>query len=388
MDTAVLKKFQTTRKEMCASLIERDGEVDVAMIAVVAGEHCLLIGPPGVAKSLICDSLVNWMQCKSFKWLMTKFTYPEEIFGSLDIHKTHTDKANGAWEEVTQAKGRNGTNKLQEAVIAFLDELFNGNSAILNTTLRIINERLFDDGTGTKRVPLRTMFAGGNAWPNSQEGGKELGAFFDRFLIRKTVKPVASARGKQRLLWSSDKDLCPQLSTSISAKELDIAHSDAKALDVSKAAQEAVEHILHEIGKEGVLPGDRRKHKAIGVARAAAYLEGASEVGPEHLEVLAHVLWEDPTEQPEKVAKVVAKVANPVSMKLTELLLEAEQIASTVTRETVSDMKIPVLASTKLSEVMKQLKAMPQGSSKVKSAMEHVGGELVRIKDLIFEKNW
>src|SRR6476659_11173076 len=87
-----------------------------------------------------------------------------------------------------------------------------GSSAILNTLLRLLNERVFDPGDGVLvNCPLRLCVAASNEWPGQQENGAELQAVFDRFLLRKAVRPIASAAGRHRLLWSPDHT--PKLGT-------------------------------------------------------------------------------------------------------------------------------------------------------------------------------
>lgn len=46
---------------------------------------------------------------------------------------------------------------LPKANVAFIDEIFKANSAILNTLLTVLNERLFDNGTVREQVPLLCM---------------------------------------------------------------------------------------------------------------------------------------------------------------------------------------------------------------------------------------
>ena len=114
-------------------------------------------------------------------------------------------------------------------------------------------------------MPLKLCVAASNEWPQSQEGGKELAALFDRFVFRRAVRPILSGAGRKRLLW--DRDHTPKLSTSITPAEVDQAHADAMALPWSEDGQEALEAILRELAKEGIQPGDRRQFKAVACAR-------------------------------------------------------------------------------------------------------------------------
>jgi hypothetical protein len=189
--SALQEKFLTTRRELAATLIERDDEIDVILTSLICRENPLLVGPPGTAKSLLLDSLLNWMNGKRFSILLTRFSTPEEVFGPISV--SGLNRYEDRYERIT-------TGKLPEADLAFIDEIWKASSAILNTLLRILNERTFDKGDGKVfKVPLKMCLAASNEWPNSQEGGKELSALFDRFLLRKTVRPILSATGRQRL---------------------------------------------------------------------------------------------------------------------------------------------------------------------------------------------
>jgi MoxR-like ATPase len=285
---AVQDKFLTTRQQLSSALIERDEEIDVVLTALIAQEHPLLVGPPGTAKSLLLDALMSWMHGRKFTILFTKYTCPEEVFGPISVAGLKEDK----YRRIT-------TGKLPEADGAFVDEVFKGSSAILNTLLRILNERVYDNGDGILvKVSLKILVAASNEFPHDQEGGKELHALFDRFLLRKRVRPILSQVGRQRLLWH--RDHTPRLSTSITPEEIDLAHDQALSLPFTEEAKKAFEQILRELGQEGIVPGDRRQYKSVAVCQAFAFLNGCSHVEPEHLEVLAHTLWDSPEEQPEK----------------------------------------------------------------------------------------
>ncbi len=360
----VQEKFLTTRREMANALIERDDEIDLALTALVAQDHLLLVGPPGCAKSLLLDSLMAWMHGRRFAMLFTKFSSPEECFGPISVAGLKVDR----YCRVTAGK-------LPEADLAFLDEIFKASSAILNTLLKILNERTYEVGDGTSvQVPLKLCVAASNEWPQAQDGGKELAALFDRFVFRKTVRPILSAAGRQRLLW--ERDHAPKLSTSITPDEIDQAHADALALTWGREAKEALETILRELAREGVQPGDRRQYKAVAAAQAFAYLNGAVRVEPEHLEVLAQVLWDDPVEQPEKVAQVVARVANPTGMKVNQLLLEAEQILAAAD---VRHLAQAATATAKLGEIDKQLGAL-KGNGRLDRARAYLREQIKKIK--------
>ena len=355
-------KFATTRAELAAALIERDDEIDLVLTALIAKEHVLLVGPPGCAKSLLLDSILKWAGGTKFAILLTKYTVPEEVVGPISLAGLKEDR----YLRIT-------TGKLPEADFAYLDELFKASSAILNTLLRILNERTFDAGDGAKKVSLKLCVGASNEWP-SPETGKELGALFDRFTFRKSVRPIVTQAGRKRLLW--ERDHVPALSTTIAPVEVEAAHFEAMSLPWSAAATEALETVIRELAKEGIQPGDRRQVKGVAAARAFAWLNGAEQVEPEHLEVLASVLWDDPAEQPGKCAQVIAKVANPTGMRVNQLLLEVEQILASAD---VHNLAEAAKAAAKLAEIDRQLAGL-KGDGRVEKARAYVKEQLKRHK--------
>jgi MoxR-like ATPase len=363
-DTCPLQeRFLTARRELAAALIERDEEIDLALTALVAREHLLLVGPPGCAKSLLLDSLMDWMSGRKFSILLNRFTTPEEVLGPISVAGLKED----VYRRVTAGK-------LPEAHLAFLDEVFKASSAILNTLLKILNERTYEAGDGTSvKVPLKLCVAASNEWP-SPETGKELAALFDRFALRKAVRPILTAAGRERLLWEDDHT--PKLSTSVTPGEVDEAHEKACRLPFTDEAREATGEILRELAREGVRPGDRRQYKAVGIARAFAWLCGSDRVEPEHLEVYAHVLWDAPEEQPEKVAQVVACIANPTGMRVNQLLLECEQILGSTN---VKDLAQAAAATAKLHEIDKALGAL-KDNGRAERARAYVQEQVRKIK--------
>lgn len=357
--TPVAAKFAVTRSELGAALIERDQEIDLVLTALVSQEHVLMVGPPGTAKSMLAEALVSWMHGERFSVLLTKFTTPEEVFGPISVVGLKADD----YYRIT-------TGKLPEAHVAFMDEIFKASSAILNTTLQVLNERTFRNGKTLVTCPLKLCIAASNEWPGEQ--GKELGALFDRFLLRKAVRPIATDKGLQTLLWTGA--LGVKLSTSITPAEIETASAEAQALPWAPEAMEAFTTIHKEAKREGIVPGDRRLRKSVKAAQAFAWLNGGTQVEPDHLEILAHTLWEDPAEQPRKLAEIVGTVANPSAMQTNGLLMEAEQI---IQETDAKDLGKASVAVKKLTEVHKKLKGLSgtrasQAAEYVKKAVQDI----------------
>ena len=359
----VPRKFAPPREELSAALVERDAEVDLVLTALIANEHALLVGPPGSAKSLLLDSVLAWTGGAKFAVLLTKFTTPDEVVGPVSLAALKDDQ----YRRVTAGK-------LPEADYAFVDEVFQGSSAILNTLLKILNERTYDAGDGVaRRVPLKLCVGASNGWP-CPETGKELAALSDRFLLRTAVAPVRSRAGRERLLWAAD--LTPRLSATVAPPEVELARRAAAGLPWSAAAKEALEAVLVELARAGVRPGDRRQVKTVGAVRAFAYLGGADEVRPEHLEVARHCLWDDPVEQPRKVAEVIARIANPAGMRVAQLLVEADDVLAGADGR---DLAAAATAAAKLAEIDRQLAGLT-GTSRAEAARAHVRDQLKQLK--------
>ena len=238
----------------------------------------------------------------------------------------------------------------------------------------MLNERTYDAGNGVvKPVPLKLCVAASNEWA-SPDTGKELAALSDRFLLRAEVSPIRSRAGRERLLWTADHT--PPVSATIAPHELDAARAGARALPWTAEAKEALGSVLAELAQEGVRPGDRRHFKTVGAVRAFAYLGGADDVRPEHLEVARFCLWDDPHEQPSKVAQVIAKIANPPGMRVAQLVLEAEGVRAATDARNLAD---AAKAAAKLAEIDKQLAGL-SGTGRVEKARRYLKDQLKKLK--------
>jgi MoxR-vWA-beta-propeller ternary system protein len=163
------KQINQLRASLMAQFPERKDVIDGSLAAVLAGEHVLLIGPPGTAKSALVRCLAQVFGGSYFERLLTKFSTPEELFGPISLQGLAQDR----FVRLTAGK-------LPEAEFAFVDEIFKSNSAVLNALLSVINERVFHNDGAPVRCPLVSLFAASNELPE----GKELEALFDRFLLR------------------------------------------------------------------------------------------------------------------------------------------------------------------------------------------------------------
>ena len=210
MEQRIASKLQALREELKGLFVERDEFVDGALAALLARQHVLLIGPPGSGKSTIVHALCERIAGASyFHWLLTKFTTPEELFGPVSLQGLEQDR----YYRVTDGK-------LPQAHIAFLDEIFKANSAILNALLSLINERVYYNDATPTPVPLNTLFGASNMLPES----RDLDCLFDRFLFRYQVDYIEESDGFRSMLEAPDE---PRRSAALSLADLEQARADA-----------------------------------------------------------------------------------------------------------------------------------------------------------------
>lgn len=300
-------KFKALGTALNNTLICREEEVAVLMLALVAGEHALFIGPPGTGKSALCTSLGKAAGVRAFSVLLTKFSTPDDVFGPVSLSGLKDDR----YERVLG-------NRLADSELAFIDEVFKANPAILNSMLTVMQERKYDNGGKRVAAPLRTLVGASNEWP---EAG-ELDALFDRFLVRCSVMPVPPSERK-RLLFNT----LPDVTQVLSLADIDQANTDSAQLAISQEAQDCYQEIISTLESEKIVPGDRRMRNALKIARAAAFLDSSPTVERQHLESLKNVLWPR-HEVINATHEIVLKLANPAAGELQSLISEATEIIS------------------------------------------------------------
>ncbi len=303
-------QFMTLRSELRAAFPERKDVIDGALAAVLAGEHVLLIGPPGTAKSALVRAIAQAFGGMYFERLMTKYSQPDELFGPVSLKALEQDR----FVRVT-------TGKLPEAEFAFVDEIFKSNSAVLNSLLSIVNERVFHNDGAATHCPLVSLFGASNELPE----GKELEALFDRFLLRFDVQYLLAASNVRAVLASGE----PTIATQLAMVDLRRAQAEVAALKVTDETIESLLSIRDALRGEGLVSSDRRWKKSLGLVRASAWLAGEKKTSPEDLAILVDSLWREPKDRP-KVARIVGALSDPASMQAVEILDAAREIATKV----------------------------------------------------------
>ena len=332
-----IDKVNEIRNYLTATFKERDEVVDGLLTALVARVHILMIGAPGTAKSAITVALSGLIDgFEYFQWLLTKFSTPEEIFGPYDLAKLKS----GLYERITFGK-------LPVAHMAYLDEIFKANSAILNSLLTVINERVFYNGTRQDTSPLMTLVGTSNEYPQEEE----LQAVFDRFMLRFEPGYIKDDSNFASMLMQTPVSKPAPLTLT----ELETLQQAAEQIAMDASIADALISLKADLAQEGIILSDRRwVQVAKRLLPARAVLAGRDHIVlEEDAEILIHALWEDPS-QKATVATIVRKRLDPIAGQVQELLEDARDIANNA-------MKAPDSQAVQVGiEAVKKLKSIRQ----------------------------
>lgn len=267
-----------------AGLVDREVLADVVVLCAVAGEHALVVGPPGTAKSEAIRRVSRQLGGRYFEYLLGRFTEPNEIFGPVDLRALR----DGVVKVET-------ADMLPEAEIAFLDELFLGSTAILNTLLGLLNERVYRRGSTTVNSPLRVCVGACNVLPEDPA----LAAFADRFLARIFVEPVTDERLEELLEvgWAGD-GARPDPPVESLGGALDRLTAAARSVDVSGVGT-SLSSAVRRLRAAGVALSDRRAVRVQRLVAAAAVLDA-------RLQATDRDLWVLPLIAPTADAQAIA----------------------------------------------------------------------------------
>lgn len=274
------------------TFVGKNDVVDLLGICLLARENAFLYGPPGTAKSAIVRTLARTVKDgKNFEYLLTRFTEPNEIFGPFDIRKLKEG------ELLTNTEGM-----MPEAAMVFLDEIFNANSAILNSLLMALNEKMFKRGKESKRLPALMFVGASNVLPEDEA----LNALFDRFLIRVMVENVQPDLLHQVLLagrkleQSADREI-----PGITSDEVRQLQDRCRAVDLNPVYEVYLNTII-SLRNTGIAISDRRAVKLQNLIAASALICGRTAATKSDLWILKHI-W-DTEEQIEILEGIINRV--------------------------------------------------------------------------------
>jgi len=288
IDADVLRLGQRLRdvgRDLDDRFLDKSELVRLMLITLLAGEHMLLVGPPGTAKSALVRHLARLVDARYFEYLLTRFSEPNELFGPVDIK---------AFRDGTFVRRTEGM--LPGAEIVFLDEIFKSNSAILNALLSILNERRFFTGSQSMKVPLCSLYGATNEIPNDDA----LGAIFDRFLVRALSENLDSFHFHGLCERGIRGEIAELSGTNEASRHLislgDIRKVQARLgqfLSFPEEWMARYKGFVFQIRSEGISISDRRVVKLLKLFAASALVDGRPTVNDGDFFILRHV-WNSP----------------------------------------------------------------------------------------------
>lgn len=293
---SIFLKIENLIKKISQNLQEREEAVKLSILALLSGESIFLLGPPGVAKSLLARKIKEVvLDAKEFEYLMNRFSTPEEIFGPISLTKLEEDK----YERKVEGY-------LPDSEIVFLDEIWKASPSIQNTLLTVINERIFKNGNNTLSVPLKLLIAASNELPTEGEG---LEALYDRFLIRLFVDNISN-KDKFKILIDNTSNKIDNIldDEKLTSSELANIREGANKIKLDEISFFFIlnlkEKLVVELKEYSPYVSDRRWKKIISIIKTSAYTSGRVKVELCDLLLVQNMIWET-YDQYEKIRKIV-----------------------------------------------------------------------------------
>jgi MoxR-like ATPase len=318
---------------------------DVLNIAYITSENCIFIGPPGTAKSLLAKSWSEKQNKTFFYYLLNKYTTPDELLGPVSLE----EYKKGIFKRIT-------TNKLPEAEIAFIDEIFKASTAILNTLLTIMNERIFFNPEPT---PVRTemIIAASNEIPTEEE----LLALYDRFLFRYFTDYVSNDELKLLLEYAnSDNTNGVYVIEKREIKELP---------KLSDSEISFIMDTILQLKEQNINISDRRKVKTVKVLR---FLKAYGLLDNYYFRLVIETIFPFNQKEKAKVIDYLDKVLPDINTLIRKLNKDIDYILS---QRTDSNQKIALL-----QELLNRVKNEHKGKWEVINAISaRIKGEVVKL---------
>ena len=318
----MLERFKLLLQEMNRGIYEKNTEISLSLLAALAGESVILLGPPGVAKSMVARQLKTaFRDAQSFEYLMSRFSTPDEIFGPVSIQKL---KTSDTYERAVEGY-------LPTADVVFLDEIWKAGPAIQNTLLTVINEKIFRNGNREMHLPLKLLVAASNELPAKGEG---LEALWDRFVIRIESRPIKLEKNFRAMLleaptdFSDSTDFTDFSDLKITAEEYAEWAEKICKIGVKEEVLDAISAIRKSLRavnvdeaaeRRNVYVSDRRWKNIVRLLRTSAFMQDREEVDICDLLPIYHCLWQEPEERDAIRSIVIRALFSPFAEKLVEM---------------------------------------------------------------------
>ncbi len=313
---------------------EKEEAIRLSLLAALAGESIFLLGPPGVAKSLIARKLkFAFREGRSFEYLMNRFSTPDEIFGPVSIKKL---KDEDRYERLTDKY-------LPGANVVFLDEIWKAGPAIQNALLTVLNEKVYRNGEQEIRVRIKAIVSASNELPAEGEG---LNALWDRFLMRYMIAEIRQSAAFVSMITDTTdlyEDTIPE-EAKVAESELETWDEEINRIEVPAEVLNVIQVVKYRLDEyDAAHPEnpfriyDRRWKKIIRVLRTSAFLNERTKVDLMDCFLMPHCLWNAP-DQLETVQEIVAETVRrhgyTIALNVTPLRQELRDFEAEVKAET------------------------------------------------------
>lgn len=302
MKDQLFQKLQNFRGALNASSLEREHVIDGLLASLLSKQNAFLLGVPGTGKSDLVRSVCAGITGSNyFGYLLTPTTDPSEVFGPVAVTKLLNDEYS-----------RDVDGYLPTAHIGFLDELFRGSSAILNSLLTLLNERTFNNGKENIQTPIQSIIAATNSWPEEES----LQAFADRFLFRPTVDLLRKPVSKRQLdQWGLGLMKRPEVGQHLTLQDLAELQAEAVTVKVSEDFLDKFNSVWEMLQTRAITISDRRRIQILKFLKAWAVVQGDDELYAEHMHgSLIHIVYQ--TAEDQSVIREVLEQEIPTADKV------------------------------------------------------------------------
>lgn len=285
MNDTLFTKLQTFRGLLNSATLEREHVIDGLLATLLSKQNAFLLGVPGTGKSDLVRNICNGISgANYFGYLLTPTTDPSEVFGPVAVTKLLKD-------EYT----RDVAGYLPDAHIGFLDELFRGSSAILNSLLTVLNERTFNNGKDVVKTPIQSIVAATNSWPDEES----LQAFADRFLFRPTVELLKKPVSKRKLdEWALGLTERPMVGEHLTLEELRELQDSVDNVQISEEFLDRFSTVWEMLASRNITISDRRRVQILKFLKAWAVVQGDDALHPEHMHnSIVHIVYQSKEDQ-------------------------------------------------------------------------------------------
>lgn len=356
MNNTLFTNFQSFRASLNGSFLDRADVIDGLLTSLITKQNAFLFGPPGTGKSELVRAITGGFDgSKYFGYLLSPTTDPSELYGPVAVSKLLKD-------EYT----RDVSGYLPDCNVAFLDELFRGSSAVLNSLLQILNERTFNNGKQAIDTEIQSIVAATNSFPTEEA----LQAFCDRFLFRPTITGLKSPTHKRTLMrWAvaqSPEWSRPKVESTLTYKDLVELQKQAAKTTVPDAFIDQFAEILDMLESRGISVSDRRRVQILSFMKGWAVVQGETEVHAAMLhQTLKHIIYTNPDEI-EDINEVVKQVVPTAEEFMAGVKRAAQNTMRRFesTRQSINDKTASVgdlnRAVTEFGDMLRELKVLNQ----------------------------